>query len=264
MPANQPKRSDEGSAFEIRAGTFSLPVLQLFTASVEDLSPGLEARVAQAPDFFRNTPVVLDLGALDEADEIEELPLLLGLLRGFGMVPVAVRGGSARQVQAAQAMDLALMPDGERASGAQGPEPAREPKRAARSAEPVKPAQREPEAPAKPTPVHAPRTLVVKRPVRSGQRVYARGGDVVVLAQVGSGAEVMADGHVHIYGALRGRALAGVRGDTEARIFCQSLDPELVAVAGRYVVNERIEDARLRKPAQVFLEDGRLRIDPLG
>jgi septum site-determining protein MinC len=260
MSANDPRPSDDTAAFEIRAGSFSLPVLRLFTASVEALGPGLEERVAQAPDFFRNTPVVLDLGALDPADGLEELPLLLGLLRGFGMVPVAVRGGSPAQVQAAQGMDLALLPEGTSrpASGKEAgdstrPEPAPAPRRAPESSPPPK---------SRPAP--GARTLVIDRPVRSGQRVYARGGDVVVLAQVGSGAEVMADGHVHIYGSLRGRALAGVRGDTEARIFCQSLDPELVAVAGRYVVNERIDAARLRKPAQIYLREGRLHIDPLG
>ena len=260
MSANSPSRSGQEAAFEIRAGSFSLPVLRLFTASVEALSPGLESRVAQAPDFFRNTPVVLDLGALDPADALDELPLLLGLLRGFGMVPVAVRGGSPKQAQAAQSMDLALLPEAERAPSF---EPASEPVR-----KPSAPARTRPQpAPAPPAQgqaAHAARTLVVTRPVRSGQRIYARGGDVVVLAQVGSGAEVMADGHVHVYGNLRGRALAGVRGDTEARIFCQSLDPELVAVAGRYVVNERIGRERLRKPAQIFLQEGRLRIEPLG
>lgn len=269
MSASPPRTSGEEAAFEIRAGSFSLPVLRLFTASVEALSPGLEARVAQAPDFFRNTPVVLDLGALDPADPVEELPLLLGLLRGFGMVPVAVRGGSPGQVQAAQSMDLALLPE-EAARDRAGASPRRRETDTACGGSPAHgstaggPAKRAPSPAPGAQPVPCARTRVVARPVRSGQRVYARGGDLIVLAQVGSGAEVMADGHVHIYGSLRGRALAGVRGDAEARIFCQSLDPELVAVAGRYVVNERIDPGRLRKPAQISLRDGRLVIEPLG
>ncbi len=263
MSANDPRPSDGEAAFEIRAGSFSLPVLRLFTASVEALSPGLEERVAQAPDFFRNTPVVLDLGALNAADRLEELPLLLGLLRGFGMVPVAVRGGSPEQQEAAQGMDLALLPEGASrplAGKASREVPSRNVPPPASAARDTSKTPATPKAP----PAPGARTLVIERPVRSGQRVYARGGDVIVLAQVGSGAEVMADGHVHVYGSLRGRALAGVRGDTSARIFCQSLDPELVAVAGRYVVNERIDPGRLRKPAQIHLREGRLHIDPLG
>ncbi|WP_258867954.1 septum site-determining protein MinC [Alkalilimnicola ehrlichii] len=106
-------------------------------------------------------------------------------------------------------------------------------------------------------------SLVIKQPVRSGQQVYARGGDLIVLSSVSPGAEVLADGHVHIYGTLRGRALAGVRGDSQARIFCHDLQAELLSVAGNYQINEQFKNIGAGMPVQVFLDEDTLRIEPL-
>ena len=113
------------------------------------------------------------------------------------------------------------------------------------------------------TPTFTASTTVVMRPVRSGQRIYAQGGDLVVLGQVSSGAEVMADGHIHVYAALRGRALAGLKGNHEARIFCQDLRAELISVAGHYRISENIDTRLSGHPVQVYLEDKILRIDLL-
>jgi septum site-determining protein MinC len=108
-------------------------------------------------------------------------------------------------------------------------------------------------------------TLVVDKPLRSGQRVYARGGDLVVLAAVSFGAEVIADGNVHVYAPLRGRAIAGARGDTRARIFTTCLEPQLVAIAGIYRTSETDLPANVAgKPAQVRLDGERILLEPLG
>ncbi len=104
---------------------------------------------------------------------------------------------------------------------------------------------------------------LLRRPVRSGQQVYARDTDLIIMGQVGPGAEVIADNHIHVYGPLRGRALCGVSGNTEARIFCQSLEAELVSVAGNYRVLESIPEDLRGKPAQIWLDDERLNIEPL-
>ncbi|HAG30490.1 MAG TPA: septum site-determining protein MinC, partial [Alteromonas macleodii] len=101
------------------------------------------------------------------------------------------------------------------------------------------------------------------RPVRSGQQVYAEGGDLVVTASVSEGAELLADGNIHVYGTLRGRALAGVKGNTGARVFCQSLDAELISIAGQFIMHETVKGECWKKPAQVYLEDETLRIEPL-
>jgi septum site-determining protein MinC len=104
---------------------------------------------------------------------------------------------------------------------------------------------------------------VVSRPVRSGQQIYAQGSDLVVTASVSEGAELLADGNIHVYGTLRGRALAGVKGNSNARVFCQSLDAELVSIAGQFIMHESVKGDCWKKPAQIFLEEETLRIAPL-
>ncbi|WP_207486017.1 septum site-determining protein MinC [Arenibaculum pallidiluteum] len=110
----------------------------------------------------------------------------------------------------------------------------------------------------------AARALVVSEPIRSGRQVYAARGDLVVLGPVSPGAELLADGNIHVYGPLRGRALAGLSGDRNARIFCQSLEAEMVSIAGLYRISEDMDPAVQRKPVQIWLDEGYLRIDPLG
>ncbi|HYN78927.1 MAG TPA: septum site-determining protein MinC, partial [Lamprocystis sp. (in: g-proteobacteria)] len=178
-------------SFELKAAGFTLPVIRLLDGNMEAVAEQLGAKVEQAPEFFRNTPVVIDLGAFPEGLGEVEFPLLVGLLRGYGMIPFGVRGGSKAQNVAAEAMELAILGDA--------------------FVRPVKPAAAATAAPAAPDAggrqgVAA--TLLVTRPVRSGQRIYAAGGDLSVVGSVSSGAEVMADGSIHCYGPLRGRALA--------------------------------------------------------
>lgn len=106
-------------------------------------------------------------------------------------------------------------------------------------------------------------TRVITTPIRSGQTVYARDGDLLVLSHVSPGAEIIADGHIHVYGSLRGRALAGAKGNMDARLFCRSLDAELVAVAGTYMVSDEVDKKLKGKPVQVFMRDGKLIVEAL-
>jgi septum site-determining protein MinC len=110
--------------------------------------------------------------------------------------------------------------------------------------------------------VHRP-SKVITRPIRSGQQVYAEGSDLIVMAAVSEGAEILADGHIHVYGPLRGRALAGVRGDVQARIFCQSLEAELVSVAGNFKLSDSLRELTWKAPAQVYLLDDTLHVGAL-
>jgi septum site-determining protein MinC len=158
------------------------------------------------------------------------------------MIPVGVRGGTDAQHSAAEALELAILAEGRPGQG-EGAAP-RPPRQAV-------------------TRAAAPGSLLVTRPIRSGQRIYASGGDLVVVAQVSSGAEVMADGNIHVYGALRGRALAGVKGNREARIFCQSLHAELVSVAGHYRISENIGPDLKGEAVQIHLQEQRLLIESL-
>jgi septum site-determining protein MinC len=252
MSVTAPKGQAEQAAFELRATTFTLPTLRLFAADLGELSRFLETKIAQAPEFFRNAPVVVDLSHLNEA--ALDFPLLVGLLRGLGLLPIGVRGGTEQHRETARLMDLAVLSQGSR-----GPAAAVATRPAAAGAPPAARGPAE-----KPAPVAAAAGgKLVTRPVRSGQRLYAQGGDLTVLAPVSSGAELMADGNIHVYGPLRGRALAGVKGNTEARVFCQDLRAELVSVAGHYRVSENLDPALAGRPVQVRLQDGRLIIEAL-
>jgi len=240
-------------AVELKAAAFTLPVIRLLDTDMDTVAEQLGPKVGQAPEFFRNTPVVVDLSALSPNGGDIPFPLLVGLLRGYGMIPVGVRGGNAAQNQAAEVMELAIM--GEASLRSPGQALAKpEPKPTAQAAEQVRRTVK---------PVSGRTFKVVTQPVRSGQRVYATGGDLSVVGPVSSGAELLADGNIHVYGPLRGRAMAGMRGDAEARIFCRSLEAELVSVAGRYRVSERIPDALKGVPVQIFLDQEVLRIEKL-
>lgn len=253
--AVNPQTSGGGAAavFELKAAGFTLPIIRLLDGNMEAVAEQLSVKVEQAPDFFRNTPVVIDLGALPQSAGEVEFPLLVGLLRGYGMIPFGVRGGSKAQNAAAEAMELAILGDA-LVRGSKSPGAA---------------------SPAKPAPASAgtgskgagPRGgasfVLVTKPVRSGQRLYAADGDLSVVAPVSSGAELMADGNIHVYGPLRGRALAGMKGDTQARIFCQDLQAELVSVAGHYRVSENIPAELRGVPVQIYLDQKVLRIDKL-
>ena len=199
----------------------------------------LAEKVREAPGFFNHTPLIIDLERLTAADTRADLSVLVSLLRRRDFVPVGIRGGNEQDNRLAQAMDLAVFPN---ASG-----------ESAKVASP----QKERRPPGKTG------TRLVNSPVRSGQQVYARGGDLVVLAPVSAGAEIIADGNIHVYDTLRGRALAGVKGDQGCRIFCMDLQAELVAISGHYRISENIDDAVRKKPVQVYLDGDSLMIEAI-
>ena len=260
--AAHPESSGETppAEFEFKAAAFTLPVIRLLGTDMDAVAAQLSAKVDQAPDFFKNTPVVIDLSGLPKGTGEVEFPLLVGLMRGFCMIPIGVRGGTKEQHEAAQAMELAILGD-VLARRPRGPSKT--------STAPAPASSSKPEAPRPFAPTagrNAGRNaeyMLVTRPVRSGQRVYAAGGDLSVVAPVSSGAELMADGNVHVYGPLRGRALAGMKGDVTARIFCQDLQAELVSVAGHYRVSENIPADLKGASVQIFLDQEVLRIERL-
>lgn len=249
MAGSQDPPSDP--VFELKAGSFTLPVLRLFSSDMDAVAQQLEAKVSQAPAFFRNAPVVVDLKDLRNGEGTVAFPLLVGLLRGSGMIPVGIRGGSAAQNRAASALELAVLGDN---LVRRTPEAA-----PAGAAEVEQPAS----GPTSPQQGTGPAFKLVNRPIRSGQRVYAPGADLTIIGAVGSGAEIMADGNIHVYGTLRGRALAGVKGNTDARIFCQNLQAELVSVAGHYRISENIGPEIKGQAVQVYLNERTLHIDRL-
>ncbi|MCQ4250143.1 septum site-determining protein MinC [Pseudomonas stutzeri] len=210
---------DQSPVFQLKGSMLAITVLELAQNDLERLDRQLAVKVEQAPDFFNNTPLVLALDKLP-ADSDLDLPALIALCRKHGLRTLALRAGDHQIIEAAGVLDLPVLP----------PSGAKERKLDLASkapAEPAKPAE----------PLYRP-TRVVTTPVRGGQQVYAKDGDLIVLAAVSPGAELLADGNIHVYGPLRGRALAGIKGDTNARIFCQQLAAEMVSIAGRYKVAE--------------------------
>jgi septum site-determining protein MinC len=202
-------------------------------------------QVARSPRFFLNAPVVLDLKGADGFTEKAQFAEAAATLRRHTLTLVGVQNAQPAQVEAAAAAGLAsFAPSATQAS---------------RRAPPALAAAPAP-APAAPMPAAAPKTRLVTTTVRSGTQIYARGADLVVTAAVGAGAEIVADGNIHVYGPLRGRALAGASGDAAARIFCSRLEAELVSIAGRYLVSEQIPPEQHGMPVQIALVDDRLTI----
>jgi len=239
------------TTFEIKSANLPLVALLLKSADLGALAAELSTRFADIPDFFDNDPMVIDLSPLGEA-QLDFAPLL-SLLRGYKVMPVAARGGNEQQMQAALAAGLAPAQD-----AAPTPTLPRKGKEQARSPAPSP----------RPEPVEGLATaLIIDKPLRSGQQIYARGRDLVVLSMVNAGAEVIADGSIHVYAPLRGKAIAGARGNTEARIISLCLEPELISIAGVYRTSEIPLPANvLAKPTQVRLmggAEGKLVMDPL-
>lgn len=244
---------DTDPVFQLKGGMLTMTVLELVHLAPQRFAIQLAEKVEQAPNFFQDTPVLISLEKLDDDMDISGLIALLRICRDHGLQPVALRGAEQFRPLAQQASLVLLPPGRNRDKIIEAPEPAPQPVAQQAEAAP---------APA-PQPADTTPTRVITEPVRSGQQVYARGGDLIVLAPVSAGSELLADGHIHVYGPLRGRALAGVRGDTGARIFCQSLEAELVSVAGQYKVAEDLRRQQWKEAVQISLEGDILKIAAL-
>ena len=259
-------------AFELRSASMTLVVLVLKTTDMAVIERELTARFADTPDMFSHDPVVIDVAQAEGDPTSIDWALLAAAMSRFNMVAVAVRGARDDQLAAALEAGLAEAPEAvvaparpavpvaEAASvvPADPPAPADAPAPAA-----VEAADRSAEAAAVTTSAHG-ATMIIDRPLRSGQQVYARGGDLVVLAVVNFGAEVIADGSIHVYAPLRGKAIAGARGNTAARIFSTCMEPELISIAGTYRTTDLPLPAEVvGKPAQIRLDGERLVFEPL-
>ncbi|MEP7041834.1 MAG: septum site-determining protein MinC [Dokdonella sp.] len=254
---------------EIKFGQVGIANLKLKRLDAPTLEAELREKVASATKLFLRTPVVLDLSHLPALPDLDTVRDLLERIRASGMLPVGLSYGTSENDALAQALGLPVF-----AKFRAGYE------RAGANAEPAAPAAAARETPRPPLrePTHAERATppppsagaaatigqLHDKPVRSGQQIYARGRDLILTALVGNGAEVIADGSIHVYGALRGRALAGAQGDASARIYCQEFHAELVSIAGQYRVFEDIPSELRGHPVQAWLDGDRLLLGKLG
>lgn len=244
--------------FQLKGSAVTVVVLAIVRYEPQSLLAELKEKIIQAPQFFNNSPVLINLDRLENPESLKKPAELLALCRELDLQPLGFTGVPEVLLAAVNKTGLAILPTpSERA---------------------LKIPKAEAQKPAEPVIERVVETVVetvieerlvqrqskvVTRPVRSGQQIYAEGADLIVLAQVSEGAEVLADGHIHIYGTLRGRALAGVKGDESARIFCQQMEAELVSVAGNFVLQDSLPKELLKKPVQVSLKGEKVIIEPL-
>ncbi len=236
-------QESETRCFQFKSTRAALNELILTSSDAELLRPQLASHAAKVPMLFNNMPVILNLQQLTDTPDVDTLHLLLALCRELSLVPVGLKTAPDSSAELCTALQLADFSHQRRSSRESDPEPSRP------AAEPAAPAAAEPAAVA---------AKVITTPVRSGQQVYARGTDLIILAPVSAGAEVMADGHIHVYGPLRGRAMAGVTGNSEARIFCQSMEAELISIAGYFKTSEDLHAECWQQPIQALLRGSRL------
>ena len=261
---NNPAAASLESAFEIRFGQVGLAQMRIRSTDAAAVQAQLTARVASAPALFERAALCLDLSPLDRDVSADEVRAVLGAIRSTGMLPVGLAHGTAAIEALARELNLPVLTQfrAQKSYGAAvaavkavpAPAPAAAPTPAPAPAPPAAPAEEIVTLP----------TLMHHRPVRSGQRIYARNRDLVVTSAVGAGAEVMADGCVHVYGTLRGRAMAGVQGEVSARVFCHDFHAELVSVAGVFRVFETIPPELAGKPVQAWLDADDLRFGRIG
>ncbi|HEX3499703.1 MAG TPA: septum site-determining protein MinC [Stellaceae bacterium] len=229
----------------LQGALFTVMVMRVGGVNGASLEQTLRNQITRSPQFFANAPIVLDLkdsGGFSETREFLEMKRILASLT---LVPVGVQNANPEQRIAALAAGLGTLTA-----------PATSRRSAAAAASAAIPSR----ASATPAPAPASQTksLLITEPVRSGTQIYAPGGDIIVVRSVSAGAEIIADGHIHVYGALRGRAIAGATGDASARIFVGRLEAELVSIAGRYLIHEDIAPAHLGQRVQIVLQEQRM------
>jgi septum site-determining protein MinC len=228
--------------FVLKGSLFTLSVMQLLTSDLELIKKQLLDSYSKAPTFFKNAPIIFDLQKL-AADEHIDFAALAAVLHQCDMLPLGILNGSEKQQDDAVACNLGLVNN-------------------ARSTHKQKSIQSE--MPRQPQSIQNSNSAkIVTGHIRSGQQVLARGGDLIITSSVSPGAEILADGNIHVYGALNGRALAGMSGDKSARIFCSKLNAELVSIAGFYQTSEDLSSKYHQYPTQIFLVNDKLQIQEL-
>lgn len=235
--------SVQAPIFQLKGSLFTFTVLQLLSFEPAVFQEQLSARVRQAPKFFQQAPIVIDLQKLNDPENHLDLSWLVDQLRAHGLLPIGLRSSQIVHQEASLSLGLAVLPE-------------------TKQELPTTNTKKEPQ-PAKAAVVPIQAAKLITQQVRAGQQIYAQGGDLIVVATVNPGAELLADGNIHIYGALRGRALAGINGNASARIFCQQLDAELISIAGHYWLKEDIASTYSQQAITIYLEEERLQLAKL-
>ncbi|MGO3343706.1 MAG: septum site-determining protein MinC [Marinomonas sp.] len=236
--------------FQLKGSVVTTILLEIQTLTIDSILAQLKVKIDQVPHFFNQAPIIVDLAKLEGDISLNMFDSLIESLGQLGLCVIGWRCGQENKPNWYADVAIPLLP-ASKTRHINVPEPV------LASASPdvvVKTVVEERLVPQS--------TKIMTKPIRSGQQVYAE-GDLIILTQVSAGAEVLADGNIHVYGALRGRALAGVKGDTEARIFCKSMEAELVSIAGNFMLTDGLQKILWKEAAQVLLVDNSLEIIPL-
>ncbi|MCD6048253.1 MAG: minC [Gammaproteobacteria bacterium] len=283
--------ANKSPVFQLKASLYTLTTLHLLETDLQALHEQLLKLRKQAPKFFESAPVIVDFQRLNQESGAElDFATLKELLRQHNLIVVGLRHVPHHLQEAAKAAGFAILPNASqsKSSGAHSAElgsakplrtkgdkvvaeaatsvaaPAATPAPVPVTETPVKEEVVQPvKTEVSPTTLAA-STMVITHPVRSGQQIYAKDADLVVISSVSPGAELIADGNIHVYGQLRGRALAGAKGNAAARIFCQDVSAELLSIAGHYWLHEDVmAHIKSKSPVQIFLKNGQLQISKL-
>jgi septum site-determining protein MinC len=233
------------TAFQLKGGLYTLTVLQLLIEDMNMIESQLNIKIQQAPKFFKNAPIIIDVQKLKNGLPIDFKHLKEILLKHF-LIPMGIKGADEEQQTNALLAGIPALPDSTKERTIES--------EAEFATHDVRPELSK---------IVTSHSKIIKEPVRSGQQIYAKGGDLIVLAPVSHGSELLADGNIHVYGPLRGRALAGVTGDSNTHIFCQNLEAELISIAGQYKISEDIEQSLWGLGVNIYLAGERLHISPL-
>ena len=225
-------------AIELKGNLFPLSVLFCQDLSVANLKSELQQKLAQAPGFFHLAPVVI---SVDNLTEVPDFTAIKQLFVDLQLVLVGVCGANADLKKAAHAAGLAALQMPKNSKAPEAPKTT-----AAAPAAPVAPS------------VIVAEDRTIEQNIRSGQQIYVKGADLIIKGTVGAGAEVIADGNIHIYGSLRGKAIAGASGDSTKKIYCYNMQAELISIAGNYWLSDSLQGEYWGKSTSISLQDGQL------
>ncbi|GAA0824805.1 MAG: septum site-determining protein MinC [Marinomonas sp.] len=238
------------SSFQLKGSVVTTVLLEIQTLSLQSIVAQLKEKIDQVPHFFNQAPIIIDLSKVEQDIPFDEFESLVDSLNGLGLGVIGWRCAQENKPHWSGDVTIPLLP-ASKTRPIHVPEPVSAPSSPDVVVKTVVEERLVPQS-----------AKIITKPIRSGQQVYAE-GDLIILAQVSAGAEVLADGNIHVYGALRGRALAGVKGDSDARIFCKSMEAELVSIAGNFMLTDALQKIVWKEAAQVLLVDDSLEIIPL-
>ncbi len=229
------------SCFQLKGSVVTTFILELYQYSLGDFTQQLKDKIKEAPSFFNQSPIIISLEHIDKSTTKLNLSELLSTCRQCGFQPMAFKCTDERFLNDIKQTGLALL--SKNASRATAKDPST----------PVYSAAKET--------IIQRKSKVIFLPIRSGQQVYAKDTDLIILSHVSQGAEILADGHIHVYGTLRGRAIAGANGDDAARIFCSKMEAELISIAGNFMLNDTLREKAWQQPAQAYLDEQILHVE---